>query len=81
MYVGAAVLSCGMLFVFSVLAGSEKHLQSFGSVWKVCGSMSEAPWKRAEACSNSSEARFRVVLPCSVWYVLKLEMSDRVTLL
>ena len=59
----------------------RRHLQSFGSVWKVCGSMSEAPWKRAEACSNSSEARFRVVLACSVWHVLNPEMSDRVSLL
>ena len=66
------ILSCSRI---------RKHLQSFGSVWKVCGSMSEAPWKRAEARSNSSEARFRVVLACSVWHVLNPEMSDRVSLL
>ena len=42
--------------------------------------MSEKQWKRAEACSNSLEARFRVVLPCSGWHVLSPDMSNRVTL-
>ena len=52
MYVGAAGLSCGMLFVFSVLAGSEDTYRALDA----CG-------RCAEACrKHHGSVRKRVVI-------------------